>query len=85
MHTENRALQARLSECQAMLAAAAVQAGGSLTVKAASLDTVAADADLRSLALKVLINGDMRVDFLDPEPSDLEIRVIGEEAPCLST
>lgn len=85
VQAENRALQQRLSECQALLAGAAIAAGGSLIVTAASLDTVAAEADTRTLAVKVLITGNMRVDFLAPEPSEIEIRVVGEEAPCLST
>lgn len=77
---ENRALEQQLSDCQALLAALALEHGGRVTVRGEDLERVSVEAARRTLAVRVMTNGDMRVDFEAPE---LEITV--EDEPCLST
>lgn len=78
-------LDRRLEDTQALLAAVVLQYGrdGQLAVSGEHLESVGRLAADRTLAVRVMSNGDMRVDFAEPQKPELEMTV--EEAPCLST
>lgn len=84
---ENRWLRNRLDECQILLAAAALQYGdGKMVITGDAIEQATKDADIRTLGVRLMTDGAMRVDYLGPEPApELSVTVIEEEAACSST
>jgi hypothetical protein len=81
----NVALQNRLDEVQVLLAAVALEygQGGRLIVPGTRLADVADLIEVRSIAVRRLDTGDVRVDFTDPRRRpELEIISVEEPAPC---
>ena len=85
LREKRRAQQMRdhLDECEVLLAAVALQYGtdGRLVVSGEHIASVADLAKTRPLAVRVLISGDLRIDFEEPE---LTMQVV-EEPACIST
>lgn len=83
-------LDRRLEDTQVLLAAAALQygEGGQMTIASQRLEDVTRLAPTRTIAVRVLTSGDLRVDFSErarESSSDMTVTVMDEEAACSST